>query len=143
MSSNQDQIASVQVLIKADAPTVWKTLTDPASIKAYMLGATVETNWEAGGDIKWSGEWKGKTYEDTGKILVSDKPRTLKYTHNSAGAEPHIVTVRLSDKNGSTLVTLVQDGNKDRQQKAASEANWTKILEGLKKMAEERQTSLF
>jgi uncharacterized protein YndB with AHSA1/START domain len=41
-------VAAAEIDIAAPASAVWQALTDPAQIKEYFLGATVETDWKPG-----------------------------------------------------------------------------------------------
>ena len=68
-------IANAQTLIDASADKVWDAFTNPETIKKYMFGTTVSSDWENGSDITWKGEWKGKAYEDKGEIIQMD-PKT-------------------------------------------------------------------
>ena len=150
MATETAETARVSTLIDAPAKRVWSALTDPKAIAEYYLGAKVSTDWQVGHPITWSGEWKGKPYEDKGEILAFDPERELSYSHWSAmtGAEDkpenyHLVTVRLHGAGDRhTRVTLTQsnlDGSvsdEDRQHRDDYEQNWTTMLDGLKKVAE-------
>ena len=136
-------IANAQTLIDASADKVWDAFTNPETIRKYMFGTTVSSDWKNGSDISWKGEWKGKEYEDKGKI-IQIKPKTyLQYTHFSplSGAPDvpenyHTVTVRLTPKNGSTIVLLSQDNSKTEDARQHNEDNWTMMLTELKKLLE-------
>ncbi len=45
---------------------MWEALVTPAAIKAYMLGATVTSDWVVGSPIVWTAEWQALAYEDKG-----------------------------------------------------------------------------
>ena len=136
-------IANAQTLIDASADKVWDAFTNPETIKKYMFGTTVSSDWKNGSDITWKGEWKGKAYEDKGEI-IQIKPKTyLQYTHFSpltgvpdVPENYHTVTVKLTPKNGSTIVLLSQDNNKTDDARQHSEDNWTMMLTELKKLLE-------
>ena len=136
-------IAKARTSIGAPIDKVWDALTNPAIIKKYMFGTTVSSDWKQGSDITWKGEWKGKQYEDKGKI-VEIKPKTLlSYTHFSplTGERDllenyHTVTIKLGTKNGSTTVHLSQDNNKTEDSRRHSEDNWNMMLSELKKLLE-------
>ena len=137
-------VATTQVTIAAPPADVWKALTDPALIAKYFHGTTVESDWEVGSPITWSGEMGGTAYQDKGKILAFEPEARLQHTHwsNMTGEpdEPEYyktVTYDLAEVNGSTQVTLTQDNNPS--QEAADEMvakGGAPILEGLKGVVE-------
>jgi len=51
-------IAEVQTTIEAPIDKVWAAIVDPATIKEYMFGTTVISDWKEGSKIVWKGEWK-------------------------------------------------------------------------------------
>ena len=141
-----DRIAKASTTIDAPPARVWDALTHPASIRQYMFGTNVESDWKPRSAITWTGEWQGKTYEDKGVIQRIERPRLLRYTHFSPLAglpdEPenyHTVTIELSDEGGGTAVTLSQDNNPTDEAREHSEKNWRMMLEGLKKFVEARE----
>ena len=136
--------AITSVTIDAPAARVWQALTDPAKVRQYMHGTNLATDWRVGSPISWSGEWRGKAYEDKGVVLDVEPERRLTYTHWSpmGGSEDrpenyHTVTCELSGDEGQTILTLTQDNN--ATQEAAdqmAENNWGPMLRGLKETAE-------
>jgi uncharacterized protein YndB with AHSA1/START domain len=141
--------AEATVEIHASPTEVWRSLTDPARIKQYYLGAEVQTDWRVGSPITFKGEWEGKSYEDTGEILVFEPERKLAYSHLSAmSGKPdapqnyHVVEVTLDERDGTTRVTLRQSNleggatDEDRANRDHYEKNWKQMLEGLKKTTE-------
>ena len=142
-TQTQDRIAKATVTINAPVAKVWNGLVSPDVIKKYMAGATVVSDWKAGSSIVWKGEWKGKPFEDKGRILEIEPERHLKYSHYSPmSGEPdkpesyHTVTVDLAKVNGGVQVALSQDKNPSDKALAESEKNWKMMLEGLKKAVE-------
>ena len=139
----QDRIAAATVTIDAAPERVWHALVTPASIKQYMFGAEVRSEWRQGSPITWSGEWQGKPYQDKGVIKRIEPPLLLRYSHFSPlSGQPdrpenyHTVTIELVDTGGRTRVTLRQDNNPTDEARAHSEKNWRMMLEGLKKFVE-------
>ena len=135
--------ARASTTIDTPVANVWRALVTPETIKRYMFGATVESEWKEGSPIVWKGEWKGKPYEDRGEILRCDPGRTLRYTHWSplsgvpdVPENRHTVTIELSGEGAHTHVTLSQDGNHSELERAHAEQNWKKMLESLKQVAE-------
>jgi uncharacterized protein YndB with AHSA1/START domain len=137
-------VAEKRITINASADAVWEALTNPELVKKYLHGTNMKTDWKVGSPITWSGEWKGKPYEDKGKVLEVQPKKLLKNTHWSpmGGSEDkpenyHTVTYILTEQNGKTLLTLKQDNN--ASQEAAdkmAENNWGPVLEGLKGVVE-------
>jgi uncharacterized protein YndB with AHSA1/START domain len=135
--------AKASTLVDEPVADVWRALVTPETIKRYMFGATVVADWRVGGSIVWRGEWKGKPYEDRGKIVRFDAERVLEYTHWSplSGTPDtpenwHTVTIELESLGARTRISLAQDGNRSEQERQHSEANWKKMLEDLKAIVE-------
>ena len=61
---------SAQTSIEINAPIerVWDALINPQTVSKYLHGTTLEADWRLGGAVTWSGEWKGQSYIDKGKI---------------------------------------------------------------------------
>jgi uncharacterized protein YndB with AHSA1/START domain len=140
---NQNLIANASVTINAPREKVWKALVDPEAIPQYMFGAQVVTDWQIGHPIVWRGEWKGKPYEDRGRILKLESGRLIQYSHFSplSGREDrlenyHTVTIEVSGDGNLTTVSLNQDRNESETARRHSEDNWKMMLEALKKYVE-------
>jgi uncharacterized protein YndB with AHSA1/START domain len=135
--------AKADTEISASADQVWAALTDPDQIKEYMFGSQVETDWEPGSQIRWKGEFEGKSYEDKGEVLEAEPGRRLKVTHFSplTGQDDvpenyHTVTYELAEHDGHTHVSLSQDNAGSEQEAEHSSATWQQMLDGLKKQVE-------
>jgi uncharacterized protein YndB with AHSA1/START domain len=132
------------VTIDAPMAEVWDALTKPEKVKQYMHGTNMSTDWKEGSPITWEGEWKGKPYEDKGKVLEVEPQKRLTYTHWSpmGGSEDkpenyHTVTYELSGDDGSTTLTLRQDNNATQAEAdKMAEDNWGPVLQGLKETVE-------
>lgn len=140
---NNKFTATATTTINAPASKVWDALTNPELIKQYLFGTEVTTNWKVGSPITYKGEWEGKAYEDKGKILKFNPEKSLVSTHWSplSGVPDtpenyHTVTYQLSEKDGKTEVTIMQDNNATEDEKAHSEQNWRTVLDGMKKLLE-------
>ncbi|HXU01204.1 MAG TPA: SRPBCC domain-containing protein [Polyangia bacterium] len=108
-----------------------------------MFGATVESDWQVGSPIVWKGEWKGKPFEDKGRILEIEQGKRLRYSHFSplSGAPDrpenyHNVTIQLEGPDGAVHVDLSQDNNPSEKARDESRRNWSMMLDGLKKAVE-------
>jgi uncharacterized protein YndB with AHSA1/START domain len=135
--------ATAEVRIAASPDAVWRTLTDPAAINEFMFGTTVVTDWQPGSPIVWKGEYQGRSYEDTGELLVVEPGRRLTHTHFSplAGRDDvpenyHALTWTLDAQDGGTMLTFTQDNNPSQDAADRSQANWQKMLESVKSIAE-------
>lgn len=135
--------ARASVNIRAPLAKVWDGLTNPDVIKRYMMGASVTSDWKRGSPITWKGEWKGRPFEDRGKVLEVQPGRHLKYSHYSplSGGEDkpenyHNVTVELWGTDGDVRVELEQDNNKTCVARDDSQKNWESMLAGLKQTLE-------
>ena len=143
MKSNIKAQASVH--IHASISSVWDALTKPEIIKQYFFGTNTSTDWKAGSPIKFTGEWEGKTYEDKGTILEVEKNKLIKYNYWSSmsGIEDQpenyvIITYQLAGEDGNVHLTVLQENIPDEKMKAHSEENWNTVLQGLKKVVEEK-----
>ncbi len=144
---NEDLTAKANVTIHAPIAKVWDALINPQVIKRYMFGATAVSDWKEGSPIAWKGEWKGKPFEDKGRILELRSERRLRYSHFSplSGAPDkpenyHQVTIDLSkreDRENEVRLELSQDNNKTAQARDESQRNWAMMLDGIKKVVEQ------
>lgn len=137
------QTAIADVEISASPAQVWHALTEPDLIQRYFFGAQVETTWQPGAPITWSGEYEGKPYRDKGEILEVEPERRLEMTHFSplSGVEDtpenyHRVTFELSEEGTTTHVHLEQDNNQSAEEAQASRENWHVVLGNLKELVE-------
>jgi uncharacterized protein YndB with AHSA1/START domain len=138
-----DYVATAETEIDAPRDKVWTALTDPQQIKEYMFGSEVVTDWKQGSPIVWKGEYEGNKYEDKGEIVEIEPERRLKVTHFSplSGQEDrpenyHTLLYELEEREGRTRVSLSQDNNASKEAAEHSQANWEKMLAGLKQVAE-------
>ena len=139
-------VAKASTTIQAPATKVWEALVTPTTIKQYMFGTTVTSDFKKGSPITWKGEWEGKKYEDKGVILDLQPKKKLAYSHFSPLAglpdKPenyHNVTIDLADQGSKTGVTLSQDNNANEKEREHSQKNWQMMLDGLKKLMESGQ----
>jgi uncharacterized protein YndB with AHSA1/START domain len=138
-----DRIARARITIAAPREKIWRALVNPVSIKRYMFGTTVRSDWREGSAITWSGEWDGRPYEDKGTIVTLHKDKVLAYTHFSGrSGKPdrpenyHTVRITLTTEGDQTEVILSQDNNQDDEERAHSENNWVMMLMALKRFVE-------
>ena len=139
-----DHVAHAETQISASPQQVWDALTDPDAIARFMFGAQVDTDWEEGSAITWSGELDGKPYQDKGEILEVVESERLRLTHYSplSGDDDvpesyHTLDYRLVADGDRTRVTLDQDGNDSREQADQFAENWQVMLDNVKEYVEE------
>lgn len=140
---NADHIAVFSVEIDAPVFKVWDALVDPATIRRYMLGAQVESDWKEGDSITWKGEWEGKAYEDKGTILKIEPYWILQYSHYSPlSGKPdtpdsyHNVLFELVENEGKTQLSVSQDHNQSEREMEYSQKMWEMMMQNLKELIE-------
>lgn len=134
------------IRINVPVENVWEALTKPELIKKYFFGTNTETDWQPGHPIIFSGEWKGRSYEDKGTIIDVQKYRLIKYKYWSemSGIEDKpenyvTITYELSEENGKTMLMITQENIPTEEMKEHSEQNWKQVLNNLKEMLEEKE----
>ena len=139
-----DHVAHAETRISASPQQVWDALTDPEAIERFMFGSKVDTDWEEGSPITWTGEYDGKSFQDKGEILEVVESSRLRVTHFSplSGDDDvpesyHTLDYRLVADGDRTRVTLDQDGNDSAEQAEQFAANWQTMLDQLKEYVEE------
>jgi len=138
-----DHVAHAETEISASPQQVWDAMTDPEAISRFMFGSKVETDWEEGSPITWSGEYDGRPFQDKGEILEVVENQRLRMAHFSplSGEDDvpenhHTLDYRLEDRGASTRLTLDQDGNDSAEQAEQFAGNWQMMLDQLKKYVE-------
>lgn len=136
-------VAHARVDVDAPPERVWEALTDPEEIAQYMMGSRVETDWQPGSPITWSGEYDGRPYQDKGEVLEAVPGERLAVTHYSAlGGDAdvpenyHTIRYELAASGDGTTLTLTQDGNTSEEQARQFSRNWQGMLDGLKQTVE-------
>ncbi len=136
--------AQSEAVINAPASLVWQALTDPALVKQWLFGTDMTvTEWRVGGQIRYRGEWEGKTYEDKGEILAIEPEKKLVATYwssmsGTADAPENYQTVSyiLTPDGSGTKLQIIQDNNKDAKSAEHSAGNWKMVLDNMKKIIE-------
>ena len=131
------------VIISAHAADVWKAITDPGTIKQFFFGTNVKTDWKEGSPITYSGIFKGKEYEDKGKIVKVEKEKRLEHTHWSSlsGTEDipenyFDVIYELEERENDTVLTITQVGLMSDNSYEHSAQNWEGVLQKIKELVE-------
>lgn len=140
-------LVSVSETVDASPAKVWETATHRTGV--MFMGADVKTDWHEGHSIRFKGEWKGKTFEDKGKVETFDAGKQLAFTHFSpaSGKEDspenyNLVSIELKPNGARTDVTLTQSIHEraeepNAQTVAEFEKNWQLMLAKLKDEAEQ------
>jgi uncharacterized protein YndB with AHSA1/START domain len=138
-----DLVATAEIDIDAPPARVWAALTSPDEIKQYMFGSVVETDWQPGSRITWTGNYDGKPYEDKGSIVAIEPEHLLVLTHFSpmSGQEDmpanyHTLTYRLEGRDVGSHLSLSQDHNSSEDEAQHSSENWHAMLTQLKNAVE-------
>ncbi|MFG1620599.1 SRPBCC domain-containing protein [Kribbella sp. NPDC049227] len=135
-------LATAETDIAATPAQVWEVLTDPKQLKQLWFGAEVETDWQVGSPITWTGEWEGKPYQDKGEILEVESGRLLRLTHFSPlTGQPdvpenyHTLTYELTGDD-ATHLKLTQDNNASEEEAEHSQGMWEMLVAKVKEAAE-------
>ena len=135
--------ARAATTIEAPVDRVWDALINPNTIKQYMFGTNVTSDFKEGSPILFKGEFQGKAYEDKGVILRLEHERMIQYSHFSPltglpdkPENYHTVTIELSDEGARTRLSLSQDNNSTEEDREHSEKNWEMMLANLKQLLE-------
>jgi uncharacterized protein YndB with AHSA1/START domain len=135
--------ATATTTINAPIEKVWEALTDPKLVKQYFFGVDLFTDWQAGSDIAYKGEWEGVPFEEKGTVLEVVKPTRLvtNYWSPSTGLPDtlenrQIITYELEETDGKTTVNITQNNNRSMESAKQSESNWNTVLDGMKKLVE-------
>lgn len=140
-------VAEASIEVKAPPMRVWKALTEPAQVRQYYFGTDLQTDWEVGSPMTFTGEWEGKPYEDLGTVEEFEPHRRLAYSHWSpmSGTEDtpenrHHLAFDLELLDDGTLVTITQGNNESEEVRARSQEMWESLLGGLKELVERPPT---
>lgn len=140
----ENLVATASTAIAAPVSTVWAVITDAHALGELMMGATIETDWQVGSTITWSGEYQGTSFADKGEILQAEPERKLVYTHVSGSSgevdapeNRHTLTWTLHGADDHTVLTLSQDNNHSADEAANATQTWEQVLAGIKRVAEE------
>lgn len=141
---NKELRLSASIDINAPIEKVWFALTDKEMIKQYFWGTEINTDWEKGSPISFTGSWEGTTYMDKGFILEIEKEKIFRHSYWSSfwGADSNpedfsIITYKLSTNGSQTTLSVTQEGFKDEPSREHSVGNWKGILDNIKNLVEQ------
>ncbi|HNQ00301.1 MAG TPA: SRPBCC domain-containing protein, partial [Bacteroidia bacterium] len=111
--------------------------------KQWQYGSTLQTDWEAGSRIKFSTEWQGKHFEQWGVVLEVKPNELARYSLFAPGPgledKPEnyfIMSYVLMEKNGKTMLEIIQDDNRPHAVEEEAQGEDSPILQALKRLAE-------
>ena len=143
MSTERALVSRASVAIDASRADVWEALVNPATTKAYFFGANVDSDWEVGSPITFTGQFNGRSYHEQGPILQCQPERLLQYSHWS-DLEPlpdlpehyRNWTFRIEPGNPGVVLSVTEDNIPDEAKRARSDAFWSGVLATIKDIVE-------
>lgn len=105
-----DLVVTRSVVLNASPARVWEALTHPGMTKQYMYNCEVSSNWEAGGSVRWKGNYNGRTLDEAGEVMEVIPGKLLKYSGFDRLAEGDI------SRDGNIYITheLIPYGSKTK-----------------------------
>ena len=143
---SQEFILKKSVEIAAPTHHVWRALIDPDMITKWMAGANVESIWELGSDITFSGTMPNfnKKYRDRGTVLAVEREKLLQYSHWSEMARipdlPEnrtIITFFLEPVDEKTRLTMHQENFHNEVEYKHANFFWGVALHVMKNLLEQ------
>lgn len=141
----ETRIIKKSIIINARAADVWKAITTPETIKKFLFGATIKTDWAVGGPISYSGTWKEKEYHDKGTILAFEENKKLEHTHWSSlsGTQDfpenyYTVTYEIEERENDTVLCISQTGTMSEDSYQHASQNWEGVLQKIKELVEKQ-----
>jgi uncharacterized protein YndB with AHSA1/START domain len=137
--------------INAPSSKVWDALTNPEKTKKYMFGCETVSDWQAGSELLWKGNYEGREMVFVkGFIIEIDPVSKLVYsTFDPNSAIEDIqenylnVTYELTEANGGTTLNVTQgdystvaDGDRRYKESSNNGEGWNPILVEIKKLVE-------
>ncbi len=132
-----------RITINAPTQRVWDALTKPELVRLWQYGSDLVTDWDIGGDIRFSTEWKGRIFEQWGKVLEIRPNELIKYSlfapRPDLEDKPEnyfIMNYVLTADNGQTNLEIIQEDNRRNAVQEQPQGEENPILQSLKKFAE-------
>lgn len=138
-------VIDLSTTIQAPVKDVWRVLVEPEQIARWMGGARVESTWEIGSEITFSGKLLGKPYRDHGTVREIESQRLLRYDHWSrlsrlpdAPGNRSVITLRLDSEAGGTRLSVRHEYSVGAGASEHSNYFWRMALEDIKRLADGR-----
>jgi uncharacterized protein YndB with AHSA1/START domain len=139
----RDYVSRASLAIRASSADVWEALVNPAAAKQYLFGAKVDTDWEEGSPITFTGEFNGNAYHEKGAIVQCEPERLLQYSHWSNLEElPDLPenyrkwTFQIAPASDGVVLSVVEDNIPDEAKRARSDEFWSGVLATIKAIVE-------
>ena len=142
----QESIVVKSVEIDASTNHVWRAMTEPDKITRWMVGARVESTWEIGSDITFTGNLPNfnKTYRDRGTVLAVKTEEFLQYSHwSEMSRRPDtpqnrtIITFTLERIDEKTRFTVHHENFRSEAEYKHANFFWGIALNNLKNLLEQ------
>ena len=133
------------VEISASISHVWQALTEPDTIAQWMGDTHVETQWEVGRDILFTGTMPNfnRKYRDRGIVLAVEHEKLLRYDRWSevtrlpdTPQNRTVITFLLEDVNRRTRLTLRHENFDSEVEYKHANFFWPVALHMLKNLLE-------
>lgn len=140
---NTNLVLNKSIKLNADKTKVWNALVNPEKIKIYLFGTETLSDWKEGSPIIFQGEWEGKKYQDKGTILKLIPNEVFEYNYWSSFSTLEdipdnysVISFKLSESEGGTILDLTQKGFEKEENKEHSEKSWDFVIGLFKELVE-------
>lgn len=140
---SKELISKSSIDINSSSTKIWEALIEPEIAKEYFFGAKIVTDWKEGSPITFKGEYNGNKYEEKGVILNVEPNTQLQYSHWShfdglpdTPENYRTWTFDITEKNGTTLLTISEDNIPTEKQRSRSDEFWNEALLKIKQIIE-------
>ena len=146
MADYFEQIVDKTVEISASLGRVWHVLTDTDSIAQWMNGARVESQWNDGSEIIFTGTMPNfnKKYRDHGTVMAVEREKFLQYSlwsqmslRTDIPENRTIVTLILDELESKTILTVRHENFRSDVEYKHANFFWTIALHLIKELSEQ------
>jgi uncharacterized protein YndB with AHSA1/START domain len=131
-----------EILVEGTPEQVWKALTNPEKTRGYYYGTDILSDWQPGS--RWTSESGDELYLE-GELIEVHPPRKIVQTFHVAIEEPaasdppsRVTWEVTAIDSATTRVRMIHEGM-GRATRDYVDGGWEHILNGLKRVVEERQ----
>ncbi|MBS1910631.1 MAG: SRPBCC domain-containing protein [Bacteroidetes bacterium] len=136
-------VVETAIEISAPASDVWRALTEPDRTALWMGGTCLESAWEPGSAITYTGVLHEKMNRDRGTVLAVDRERLLTYSYWTEVSElpdlpEHrtVITLCLERIGGGTRLSVRHEGFHDEVAYKHGRFFWGVALAVMKRLLE-------